>query len=241
MPDFLIRKLKVDAALDAGKLTGKAENITPDQYILGKPTTFAFLGRDMKRVASLNLSGTANYVNPDNPKNEARMSINGFGVENLSLIDEGALPLMLRRATGDLNLNLETAGNVIDAVLKANFSGAEFDSQNGVDSALADAIRTALAGVNRFALNADVAGTLEGYKIKIASDLDRILKSAAGQLIKTEAAKFQAALDEKISAKLQGPMQQARGSLAGLGGIEKELADRLNLGDNLLKGRNLTF
>ena len=75
----------------------------------------------------------------------------------------------------------------------------------------------------------------------ISSDLDKVLKSAVGQLVKKEVAKFQAQLEQRISAKLQGPMQQAQSSLSGLGGIETELANRLNLGDNLLKGLKLPF
>jgi len=36
--------------------------------------------------------------------------------------------LTLKQATRDLNLNLETAGNVLDAVLKAEFGAVQFVS-----------------------------------------------------------------------------------------------------------------
>jgi hypothetical protein len=39
----------------------------------------------------------------------------------------------------------------------------------------------------------------------------------------------------------QGPMARTQDSLAGLGGIEAELSQRLNLGDDLLKGLKLPF
>ena len=42
MQDFLIRSLKLDAAVAAGNLTGKTENLTLDHHIMGQPTTFAF-------------------------------------------------------------------------------------------------------------------------------------------------------------------------------------------------------
>ncbi|MBC2709570.1 MAG: hypothetical protein HGJ94_00715, partial [Desulfosarcina sp.] len=73
------------------------------------------------------------------------------------------------------------------------------------------------------------------------SDLDKVLKSAVGNLVKKEAAKFQSALKQQITAKLQGPMAQTQSSLAGLGGIEAELSKRLNLGNDLLKGLKLPF
>ena len=242
MPDFLIRDLKVDAALDIGKLTGKAENITPDQRILGRPTTFAFLGREMQQIASLNLIGTANFMEPGTPKSDARLIVKGLELKGLSLVDEGSLPLTLKQAAGDLDLNLETVGNVLDAVLKADFGTVEFTTgEGGKSTAMTAAIQSALAGVKNFSLDADIAGTLEAYTVKVTSDLDRILKSAVGSLVKKEAAKFQTALKQQISAQLQGPSQQAQGSLAGLGGIEEELANRLNLGDDLLKGLKLPF
>ena len=242
MPDFLIRSLKVDAELAAGKLTGKAENITPDQAILGKPTTFAFLGRELKQIASLNLIGTANFIQPDKPKSDARLTVKGLGLKNLALIKEGALPLTLAGATGNLELNLKTVGDALDALLKANFDTAKFTTgAGGQSTAMAEAIQSALAGVNGFSLNADVAGTLAAYTVKITSDLDRILKSAVGGLVQKEAAKFQAALEQQISAKLQDPLQQTQGSLAGLDGIQAELANRLNLGNDLLKGLKLPF
>lgn len=241
MPDFLVRNLKIDAALPVGKLTGKAENVTLDQHILGRPMTFAFLGREMKRIASLNLSGTANFVKPDAPKNDAKLTVKGLGLENLPLLDEKVLPLTLRQATGNLNLNLKTVGNVLDAALKANFSSVEFDAQAAGKAAMAEAFQTALSGIDQFSLNADIAGTLQAYTVDISSDLDKILKSAVGQLVKKEVAKFQAQLEQKISAQLQGPMQQAQSSLSDLGGIETELANRLDLGNNLLKGLKLPF
>jgi uncharacterized protein (TIGR03545 family) len=241
MPDFLVRNLKINAALPVGNLTGKAENVTLDQHILGRPMTFAFLGREMKRIASLNLAGTANFVKPDAPRNDAKLTVKGLGLENLPLLDEEVLPLTLRQATGNLNLNLETVGNVLDAALKANFSSAEFDAKTAGKAAIAEALQKALSGVDQFSLNADIAGTLQAYTVDVSSDLDKILKSAVGQLVKKEVAKFQAQLEQKISAQLQGPMQQAQGSLSGLGGIETELTHRLNLGDNLLKGLKLPF
>jgi uncharacterized protein (TIGR03545 family) len=242
MPDFLIRSLKVNAAVAAGNLTGKAENLTLDQHILGSPTTFAFLGREMERIDSLNLIGTADFVVPKNPKNTARLTIQGLGLSNLPLVRDGSLPLTLGRASGDLNLNLETVGRVLDAGLKADFRAVEFLSDtDGKQSAITGAIQSAIAGIDRFNLNADIAGTLDAYTVAIRSDLDKLLQSAVGSLVKKEAAKFQAALSQQITERMQGPTTQANGSLADLGGIDAELAKRLNLGDNLLKGLKLPF
>ena len=242
MPDFLIRNLKVNAAVTAGNLTGKAENLTLDQHILGRPATFAFLGREMERIDALDLIGTADFIVPDNPKNNARLNIQGLGLNNLPLVREGSLPLTLKQATGDLRLNLETVGRVLDAGLKADFGAVEFLSDTGGgQTAIAEAIQSAMAGVDRFNLSADIAGTLDAYTVTIRSDLDKLLKSAVGSLVKKEADRFQAALNQQITQRLEGPLTQVKDSMAGLGGIESELAERLNLGDDLLKDLKLPF
>lgn len=242
MPDFLIRQLKVNAQVTAGDLTGKAENITLDQNVLGSPMTFAFLGRQLKQIASLSLIGTADYVKPDQPKNKARLTIDGLTLDDLPLVREETFPLTLKQATGDLNLNLETAGNNLDATLKADFSDVAFlTASTGQQTDIASAIGSAITGIDKFSLNADIAGTWQAYSVDVSSDLDQALKSAVGNLVKKESAKFQDALQQQISARLKDPLQQTRGNLADLAGLEKELSKRLNIGDDLLKGLKLPF
>lgn len=236
MPDFLIRHIKLNAALDAGNLTGKAENVTSDQHVLGRPLTFSFLGREMKQIKALNLDGSADRVTPGSPKNRVRLAVKGLTLQNLALVQEASFPLTLQKAAGDLNLDLKTAGNILDAVLKADFSAVEFVSTAGeASSAMAGVMRSALGGVKRFSLKADITGTPEDYTVDVSSDLDQALKSAVGHLVKAEAAKLSSELNQQIGAQLKGPLTQTRSAMADLGGIETELGKRLNIGNDLLK------
>ena len=240
MPDFLIRHMKLNADLDVGSLAGKADNITPDQHILGQPLTFAFLGRQMKQIQALNLNGTADHVIPGNPKNDARLEVKGLAIKDLALVRESTLPLTLQKAAGDLNFNLNMAGDRLDAILKASFTSVEFVSGAGESStAIGNAISSALEGVKRFSLDADIAGTIQDYTVNFSSDLDQVLKSAVGSLVKKEAAKLESQLQQQISAQLKGSMEQTRTGLADLGGIEAELGKRLNIGNDLLKNLKL--
>jgi uncharacterized protein (TIGR03545 family) len=236
MPDFLIRRLKVNANLSQGDFTGKIENITSDQPILGSPTTYVFLGKQMERAATLSLNGTADFIQPDKPKNKARLAVKGLVVQELTLIRDAAFPLTLNKAAGDVDLNFALMGSDLDAVVKADFRGAEFQAAGGQEqTAVAKAMTSALARVKRFALSADITGTPDAYSVDISSDLDRVLKSAVGDLVKTEVAKLESALRKQITAKVKDPMAGAQSGLIGLNGIEKELSERLDLGDNLLK------
>ena len=242
MPDFLIRTMKVSADLTAGKFSGKAENITLDQQILGSPATFAFLGKNMPHIDALSLIGSANYINPEKPKNDAQLTLKGLGLANLSLIRDASFPLTVKHAIGNLNLNLATVDDALDAAVKADFNTVQFVSDGGKEqTAIADAMAAAIASVDRFSLKADVNGTLDAYTVDVKSDLDKVLKSAVGNLVSAQSGKFKAALKEEISKRLKGPMAEAQGSLAGLDAIEAELSKRLDLGDDLLKGLKLPF
>lgn len=242
MPDFLIRNLKVNAAVDVGNLTGKAENITLDQHILGRPMTFAFLGKEMKQFNALSLIGSADHVTPGDPKNSARLTVKGLAVANLPLLREASFPLTLKQATSDLNLNLESARKGLDVVLEADFRAVRFLADSGKpQTAIARTIGSAVAGVDRFSLKANIAGTPAAYTVDVSSDLDKVLGSAVGGLVRAESAKLRSALSDQITNRLQGPMAETQGSLAGLGAIGAELSKRLDLGDDLLKGLKLPF
>jgi uncharacterized protein (TIGR03545 family) len=242
IPDFLIRNMKISADLTAGKFSGKIENVTLDQHILGSPTTFAFLGKNMPHIDALSLIGTANYIDPSEPKNDAQLALKGLGLANLPLVQEESFPLTVKHAMGNLNLNLSTVDEVLDAAVKADFNTVKFVADAGKEqNAIAGALAAAVANVNRFSLKADVKGTVEAYTVDVKSDLDKVLKSAVGNLVSAQSDKFKAALKEAISQRLQGPMAGAQGSLAGLDAIEAELTKRLNLGDDLLKGLKLPF
>ena len=242
IPDFLIRLLKVDAQLEQGDFAGKVENLTSDQPIIGTPTTYAFSGKEMKQAGALNLTGTADLIKPEKPHHEMEMTVKRAALNYLALIGDDAFPLTLNQANGDLDLTLNLTGSDLDAQLQADFSAAKFGTDTGnVQTAIAKAIGSALGRIDRFSLFAGVQGTLDDYSLKISSDLDKVLQSAVGDLVRAEADKLKAALGEQINAKLQGPMAQAKSQLAGLDGIEEALGKRLNIGNDLLKNVKLSF
>ena len=236
MPDFLIRHTKVNAQLAAGDLTGKVENITSDQSVLGQPMTYYFLGKQMKRMASLSLTGKADYVNPQQAENTALMTIKDLSMTDLTLVQQPDFPLTLKKAAANLVLNLDLNADRLNATVKGDFSGVQFNADPAGDkSDLAGILRSALSGVKQFALTAAVEGTPGAYTINIGSDLDKVLQSAAGHLVSAEAAKLETAIKQRIDAMLKGPLAQTRSELANLDNIQAELKKRSNLGDDLLK------
>ncbi len=242
LPDFLIRNLKVNALLDVGDLTGKMHNITPDQPVLGAPMTFAFLGRNMKGIKSLNLDGVADYVVSGSPKNKIRLTLNQLALNDISMGKRAPISLTLNRGVSDISMNMNMIGDRLDLNIEGLFSDVAFSLDEPADKdAMTTALGSALSNVESFNLGADVKGTLKDYQIDIRSDLDHILKSAVKNLVKTEASKLKKGLEKKIMERVKGPMKKATDSIGGLGNIEEELAKRLHMGDGLLDGLKLSF
>ena len=118
----------------------------------------------------------------------------------------------------------------------AAFHSASFSIKGSEGkNAIINAIFSALKGVRDFILNAEVTGTIQDYNIQISSDLDGILKKSVGKMLAKQSEQLRQKLTRAIMAKVNGPLSQAEGGLSALGGIEKELSKRLNLGTGLLR------
>ncbi len=100
---------------------------------------------------------------------------------------------------------------------------------------VAKAVSGALADVKAFRADAEISGTRQDYRIDFSSDLDQVLKNAVGRQIQAQLGKFQGDLQAAVMEKVKGPLGGANSEIAGLDGVGRELAERLNIGDGLLK------
>jgi len=242
LPDFLIRKAKARLQLQDGDLTGKIENITPDQDILGIPITFRFSGENMKRLDAITIDGSLDHIIPSRSKDKVNFNVEGYEVRDMSLSDKSEWPVTLKAAVADLDIRALLRGENISANLIAGLKSVQLSAglQEGV-SPVAKAIGSALSDISRFTVNADITGTLEDYDIRLTSDLDRVLKTAAGKTARKQADQLERQLKDAIFTKVGGPLEQTKGSLSTLDTIGNELSNRLNLGNGLLRGLKLPF
>ncbi len=243
LPDFLIQSVKADVVLKAGKLTGNIKNITPDQDILGIPTTFEFSGKDLEKIGSVKLDGKSDYVIPTRAQNSINLTVKKLAISDLVLSDDAQLPVSLKRALANVDVHALLQSDKIKSSINAAFRGVKLDSNPADKKALmAKVMSSALAGVKNFKATVDVNGTLENYDIKIKSDLDRVLKQSVGSIARKESAKLEAKLKQAVFAKVKGPLGDSKRNLGGFGNIGQELNGRLGSGSDLLKGGlKLTF
>ncbi len=237
LPDFLIRLAKVSAQLEVGDVSGRIENITPDQDVLGKPLTFAFAGEKLKGLQSVHLDGAFNHIVPASAKDTVMLKVRGYQVQDVLLSDSPDWPVTMGKALADLDLNTTVSGQAIAGTMTAGLKSVRLavgkqDSSNQ----FVKAIGSALSGVSAFTAKAEVTGTLDQYEVRLTSDLDRVLNEAAGRLVQEYTDRLKKELESAVTAKVGGPLNDLKSSFSGLGGIGDELTARLAQGAGLSRG-----
>jgi uncharacterized protein (TIGR03545 family) len=229
LPDFLIRTAKVSVSIPAGDFSGAIKNITPDQNVLGQPLLFIFSGEKLPGVRSVRLDGAINRVSPGSPRDNFNLSLKGYKIQAKSVSKDSSLPLSLEKGDVDLEVKAALAKGVIDATVAAKLQGARI-SAGGADaqSDFGKAVSSALSGVSTVILQARITGPTDNYQTQISSNLDDILKNAVGSIIKDQVSQFENKLRAAISDKVNGPLQEAKGSLGGFEGLEKEIESRIS-------------
>ncbi|MEK6745291.1 MAG: TIGR03545 family protein [Nitrospirota bacterium] len=232
LPDLLIGTVKASLQPEAGTFTGTIRNITPDQDVLGKPLTFVFAGSGLKDAQAANITGTLDHRKADLPDDSLEFAVRGYKAAGMTLSSAASLPVSLQEGTMDLELKGRRDAKVISARCVARVKGAKLntgsDESGGV---FAKAIRSSLAKVSAFTLTADITGTPDNYQVKISSDLDKVMKDAAGSLVREQRDRIEKelkkAIQEKTAAKLAG-LKESMGGLGATGGKLDGLQDRLN-------------
>jgi len=232
---------KASAGGMAGTISGKIQNISSSQQILGRPLTFAFSGKGLRDTGRLEIEGRLDRTDPDKPEDVAKFDIGQYPLSALSLLDRESLALSLdsarvKTAKGSIRIIEE---NVLDADLNASVDAAQFQVASGEDGAqnfLTQALAAALGDIKAFDIGLKMAGSLSKPEIKISSDIDDTLKNALKQSLENRQAELKAKLRQAISEKSSAPVTEARSGLSGLDAIQEELQRRLTTGSAVLPG-----
>lgn len=240
LPTLLIRQTKASVQLPMGDLSGKIEDINSDPPLLGRPTSFSFLGRELPAAKALSASGLLDLVNPENPSSRAKVNLSGYQLKAIPLSKEKALPVTVETALADLGADFTYKDKLVDTRIDMDFNAVNLSTpaptgDNAVQAALIDA----LGDIRSFDLIASIKGQVDDYRMKVRSSLDRTLKNAVGNLVKKEAAKLTSQIEARVRQEVAAPLAQAQQQFAALGPVGDELKKRLNLGSDLLKGSGL--
>jgi len=242
IPFVLIRRAEASIVLKSGTIKGVFKDITTLPELLGKPTTFDLSGQKLDGLGLIKILGSLDHSNPARSINTVKASVKGYLLENFKLPADTGVPIIIKKAIADLEVDSSLTGEDLTALFTAALKNANLSVDTSTQSSpLVKAMGAALESLSTLAANADVNGTLENYTVKIKSDVDKLLKSAMGKVVHQQTAALKKQLKSQISAQLQGPAGEARGALGGFGDIQGELTERLNIGNGLLGDLKLPF
>ncbi len=237
LPDVLVRTAKVGLDLSAGLVSGTIRNITPEQHVVGTPTTFTFSGEKLSGLESLALNGEVNRVDPAKPHDAAALKVRGYHLTDLTLSDDDSLPVSVKEARTDFDLKAGLRGEALDANLAATLQSVRITTGAKPDAgAVAKAVTSALSDVKALHLKADVTGTVKQYDVRLSSDLDQVLKQALGKQMQEQVGKFEGQLRTAIAEKVSKPLGDLKSSFGGLAGVGDELTSRVQQATGLTKG-----
>lgn len=242
LPDFLIQRARASVVIEAGTISGKIRNITPDQDVLGLPLSFEFSGRDMEGLDFVELSGLLDHIRPTHPEDRISFRIKGYKTRDVALTGTEEWPITLKQGLADLRAEIvlkggNVAGDLVAGLKRVNLSsGLKGDSKD-----LADVINSALSGVKRFEIKARIKGTLEEYRMEITSDLERILQDAVTGVVRKQAQRLEKHLKKAVFERVGEPLNETETAIAGLKEFSRALTERLELGRKATGGVKLSF
>lgn len=235
MPDFLIQKAKISMHLESGDVSGTILNITNEQNITQKPIIYDFSGDRLKELSSIKINGTLDHIVPDKPTDMLKAEIKGYTLKNKLLSTNPELPLTIENAIMNLKVNTKIKSPKITSQINFEFNSVSFLDKKGKEmGSIAKAIYSALSDISKFSLTLNIKGTLDNYEVKLSSDLDELLKNSISNIVKQKTAAFEKKLKKEIFAKTNIDLESLQGNLKGLHSIDKELSNRLNIGNDLL-------
>jgi uncharacterized protein (TIGR03545 family) len=242
IPFVLVRKAEASVVLKSGLVKGVFKDITTKPEQLGKPTTFELAGQKLDGLDLINIMGSLDQSNPAQSINTVKGVVKGYLLENFKLPADTGVPITIKKALADLEIDSSLKGEALAALVTAALKNTSLSVDTSAQSSpLVKAMGSTLEGLSTLAANADVSGTLENYTVKVKSDVDKLLKSAMGKVVNQQTTALKKQLKTQISAQLQGPAGDAKGALGGFGDIQGELEKRLNFGNGVMGDLKLPF
>ncbi len=243
LPDFLARLAKVSISLPQGEFAGKIENLTSEQDVLGRPLKFAFSAEKLKGLRSAAFEGTFDRTDPAARKDVLSLRLRGYEARDVKLIESASLPVSLGEGLVDLDIQATLEKGALKAVITAGLRSArlivgEVEARPGLAGRVDAAVRTALAGVSGLSLTAEVSGTPEDFSLKVRSDVDDVLKTAVGSLVRDQLAGFENDIQTAIDREVSGPLEKLGGGIQGLDAVGLDLDSLARRLSDLLKKWN---
>ncbi len=222
-PDFLIERTAALARLSYGNVGGEIRHITNAQHITGIPTTFGFESDALTGMDSMTFTGTLDHRKPGKGRDTFRFEASGLGISKTVLSSSGSFPVLMENADMDINVDTMISGGKMASTIKAGFSSVTISAGGGSSGMIARTLASALEGVTEFSLTAKLSGTLGDPEMELSSDLDEVLRNAAGRAVEQQAREFRKKLEAAVRARTGGELSKIEDQIGSLSKIQQNM------------------
>ncbi|WP_345980045.1 TIGR03545 family protein [Sulfurimonas sp. HSL3-2] len=226
-PDIYVAKVDLSGKFKTQGFTGVINDITDDQKLLGKVTTFKATS-DGDVVQKFVLNGK-----DDRLGKEAHESV-VFSAKNIASSDLALSSLNIKKS----NIALDGKADVYD--LSTLQLASSFDFKNavisleGLDKKYADIVNDTLSEVKSFYVKTDATGSLESPAVHVSTDLDKKISGALKSIFAKEAKKYEAQLKTMLDDKMKDQLKGLNGSASGIPDINSLVGSQSGELDGLL-------
>ena len=235
-PDLFVKTAALTLHIPAGEIKGEIRDITSDQHLTGKATTFDLKGEKLDGMRAVKLNGEINRLSDFKARDTIDLLISGYNLNNVILSDSADFPVKLKKASTDIYVNTVIKKERFNSDLKADFKAVKLMSDVGQGAGrVKKALASTLSEVKSFNLKADLAGGKDDYQMKLSSNLDDILQRSVGNMVKKESARFEKELKLALSEKVKGPLKELEADMEDFDKIEKKLITYRNKLEDMLE------
>ncbi|MDH5613006.1 MAG: TIGR03545 family protein [Gammaproteobacteria bacterium] len=229
MPDLYVRKTMITANLPRGQFEGIVTAMSSNQAINKEPMRLRLRGVSLVNKESEEISGEFNYVEKTNGFSRFKYMIVKSKIDDFVVSRSSKLPLTMKRALMDFNLDAKLQHGSLQGTAKIQFNHVSFDS--GSSSSL---LASSFKGVKAFNLDGHFSGSMSDLSIKLSSDLDNQLGKELKNKLNQKKLEFENELKIRINEKLKQSIARIESRKEKLDviknkvdGNEKQLQQRL--------------
>jgi len=219
-PEFLIRRAQLSAPALGGFMQIEATDITHQPALLGRPARVVIQGQQLTGVDDLNLEAVLDHRRQPG-KDTLTMAIKDW---QLQPVDLGIAGTQLSSARVQLQGLAVLAAGQLQAQADAQVVDAQFEGQGKTQ--FAKEMARALAGINRFDVQASANGKLTSPKVTLGSDLDKQLNAAFQQRLKEKQTELENKLQAQLNEKVQSYLGDYSDELTQLNQLDGSLDDK---------------
>ena len=243
LPAFSVRKISLSGTTGgAGKdevnaitVAGVVNNLSSDQRVWGKPTSFDAKGEAVGRVYKVD--GLFDHTS-DVPTDKIDIGLNNFPIGAMNLGGNGFLP-KFKHGVYDVASEFKLTGDDLDCQLQLKMHDIQFEIEQS-NNELKQILNEVFASIQAIDLNARIYGAPGDLQTTIDSNLDNLIsdkiKAIYGRKMEELKAQVKAELDARIKVekdKLLAEANQKKAELLAL--VNGKLSDLQGQKDSLTK------